>query len=92
MSRIDIEAFAIDDDNEEKFASHGLTATRIVQVLDGPMVVVPNRKARRATYLLIGRDHGGGCIAIPIEPTFDPTVWRPVTAWPCKRHEQARLA
>jgi hypothetical protein len=50
-----------------------------------------NRKGRRAPYLVIGEDHGGACIAIPIEPTYDEAIWRPVTAWPCKAHERSRL-
>lgn len=89
MVRID--AFLFDDDNEGKFTSHGLSARQIDQLLDEEFVVVPNRQARRAAYLLIGRDHGGTCIAVPIEPTPDPTLWRPVTAWPCKEQERTVL-
>jgi hypothetical protein len=37
--------------------------------------------------LIIGRDRQDQCIAIPIEPTHDRTIWRPVTAWFCKGHE-----
>ena len=80
-----------DDENEDKIANHGLSARRVLQVLDQEHLLVPNRKGRRASYLLIGTDHGGACIAIPIEPTHDPAVWRPVTAWLCKDNELARL-
>jgi uncharacterized DUF497 family protein len=84
--------FAFDDENEDKFAAHGLSAAQVRQLLESPFVLVPNRRGRRAAYLLIGRDRGGGCIAAPIEPTREPTVWRPVTAWRCKAVEEARLA
>jgi hypothetical protein len=40
---------------------------------------------------VIGHDNGGACIAVPVEPTHDPSVWRPITAWPCKQSERAKL-
>jgi len=91
LSNLIIEAFLIDDENEEKFASHNLSARQVVQVLDNEYLVVRNRRRRRARYLVIGRDNGGACIAVPIEPTHESTVWRPVTAWPCKEVERASL-
>ena len=83
--------FLIDDENEAKFAEHGLTSRQIVQVLDSPHLIVKNRRRRRASHLIIGRDHGGRCAAIPIEPTHEVTIWRPVTAWPCKASEYTAL-
>lgn len=91
MSTPRVHDFLYDDENEEKFASHGLSVDQVDQVLDSGFVVVPNRKGRRAPYLVIGVDHGGRCIAIPVEPTHDPVLWRPITAWPCKESEAARL-
>ena len=91
MSSPIIEGFLIDDVNEAKFAVHGLSARQVVQVLDNIHIVVPNRKRRRAKYLVIGRDNGGGCMAIPIEPTHILHLWRPITAWPCKDREQTLL-
>jgi uncharacterized DUF497 family protein len=76
MSTPRITDFHIDDENREKFAAHGLTARQVGQILDGPHVVVRNRKRRRALYLVVGTDYGGACIAVPIEPTNDPLVWR----------------
>lgn len=91
MSSPAIMDFLFDDDNEEEMAAHGLTSDTISQLLDGPKVLLRNRKGRRAQYLVIGRDKGGRCIAVPVEPTHDPTLWRPVTAWLCKDNERARL-
>lgn len=88
---IQIHAFEFDDDNEEKFATHGIRPEQVAQLLDGDVVIVPNRRNRRAAYLVIGRDWGGTCIAVPVERTRDPSVWRPVTAWPCKQSEATRL-
>ncbi|MBI3978221.1 MAG: hypothetical protein HY331_08555 [Chloroflexi bacterium] len=91
MARPTIAAFVFDDVNEEKFARHGLTAVQVSQVLENEHVVVRNRRGRRALLLLIGFDHGGTCIAMPIEATHDPVVWRPVTAWRCKAYERGKL-
>lgn len=89
---VQIRAFVFDDLNEEKLAAHGVRPEQVDQLLDGPIVVAANRKGRRASYLVIGRDWGGTCIAVPVEPTHDPLVWRPVTGWPCKAAEAGRLA
>lgn len=91
MPAITLDAFLFDEDNEAKFWHHGLTAEQVDQVLDHPHRIKRNRKERRASHLVIGRDRQGRCIAIPIEPTHDPDVWRPVTAWLCKPHEQGWL-
>ena len=92
MARVAVAEFLWDDDNEDKVAQHRLTPWQVDEVLDGVYRLDPNRTSRRAPYLLIGRDYSGQCIAVPIEPTDEPTVWRPVTAWRCKRSEWARLA
>lgn len=91
MSSPVVESFLVDEENEDKFWRHGLTAIDVVDVLDGPHRIRRNRKARRASHLVIGRDRQGRCIAIPIEPTYDRTMWRPITAWLCKSHEAAWL-
>jgi len=85
-------AFLFDDENIEKFAARGLLWWQIEDMLDDARrLVVPNRRRRRAAFLIIGRDRTGQCIAVPVESTWEPTLWRPVTAWPCKASELARL-
>lgn len=91
MSSPHIESFLFDDENEEKIMSHGLSAYRVMQVLGNIHVVFPNRKGRRGMYLIIGRDNGGFCISIPVERTYNPLLWRPVTAWPSKAGEETIL-
>jgi uncharacterized DUF497 family protein len=91
LSSPTIADFLFDEENESKFAGHGLTAYRVLQVLDNEHVVVPNRKGRRGLYLVIGRDNGGAAITVPVEATRDPLVWRPITAWPSKDHERTLL-
>ena len=91
MSTPRIEEFPIDDDNEEKIANH---------LVDGDQDSPDTRQRPCHTfeqdgaaglYLVLGRDHGGACIAVPIEPTHQYSVWRPITAWPCKRTDRSQL-
>jgi hypothetical protein len=52
--------FDIDDENTEKFASHGVTAEQVLQILEGPYLLLRNRRGRRASHLLLGRDYADG--------------------------------
>ena len=88
---VEVLEFLVDEDNESKFAEHGLTVCQVLQVLESPHLIVRNRRLRRGTHLIIGRDHGGACLAIPIVPTYEKRLWRPVTAWPCKSSELTKL-
>lgn len=84
--------FVFDEENESKLDWHGLTPEQVVEVIHGTnYIVVRNRKGRRATALVIGKDDAGRCLTIPVEPTGHPGWWRPVTAWMCKVAERALL-
>lgn len=87
MSSPLIETFLFDEENEEKISARGLSVYQALQVLDNIHIVLKNRKRQRGVYLVIGRDNGGSCIAIPVERTHIPNLWRPITAWPCKKGE-----
>src|SRR4051812_17890228 len=91
MPQITVDAFDWDSENEDKIAAHGLRPWDVDEVLDDRYVVDANRAGQRAPYLLIGQMENGQCVAVPIEPTQEPHVWRPVTAWRCKPAEAARL-
>lgn len=91
MSIPTVAGFQFDDQNSEKFGAHGLTDRRVDQILGNDFLVVPNRRNRRGRYPLLGTDNGGACIAVPVEPTAEAGIWRPITAWPCKDAERAYL-
>ena len=91
MPKVTIRRFSISDRAEEKFWSHGLTRRHVEEVLMNRFAVTINRKDRAAGHLAIGRDNNGRCLTIPVVPTDDPVVWRPITAWYCKRGEEAKL-
>lgn len=83
-----VKDFAFDAANIGKLDLHRLSRWQVVEALASVHVVIRNRKLGTAPFLLIGRDRGGRCIALPIEPTSDPTLWRPVTGWYCKQSEE----
>lgn len=83
--------FVIDGENTDKAWRHGVRASQLFQVLENRPAVIVNRKDRRGLYKVIGRDNGGACITIPIEPTGDPILWRPITAWYSEKWEEAQL-
>lgn len=86
-----IASFVYDDENEDKLWEHGIVREQVDDVQTRPHTVRRNRRHRRAPLMVIGLDRSGQCIAIPVEPTYDPVVWRPVTAWYCKESEAVRL-
>ncbi len=85
--------FVFDEQNEEKFADHGVTVRQVAFMLyESDFVVRRNRNHRSGLYLAIGRDASGICIASPLEPTTKRGVWRPITAWRCKQAEERLLS
>lgn len=93
MSSVIITQFLIDDDNEEEFARHRLSPSSVLQILENPHLVAPNRRLdiHRGSHIILGRDNGGAAITAPIEPTHIATLWRPITAWPSGKWELAKL-
>jgi hypothetical protein len=91
MSSTRIDTFLFDDENEYEITVHSLSVHRVIQVLDNVNIILHNRKKRRGQYLIIGRDNGGTCIAVPVERTNIVGLWRPITAWTCKKGEETIL-
>jgi uncharacterized DUF497 family protein len=81
MRTVDVSELLFDDDNEAKFAEHGVTIEEVAQVLHGVPQFRKNRAERRATHLMIGRTFGGRWLIVPIERCGSSGVWRPVTAF-----------
>ena len=91
MASVTIRRFTSGARAEETFWSHGITRRQVEEVLQNRFVVTITRKDRAAGHLAIGRDNNGRCLTIPVVPTDDPVIWRPITAWPCKPGEAAKL-
>jgi hypothetical protein len=91
VARIVIDDFKLTDQALTHAAWHGIGLDQIFSVLDHFWIVTPNRGDRAASHILFGTDDQGQCLAIPISRTDDPVVWRPMTAWYCKKREAAIL-
>jgi hypothetical protein len=91
MARMNIRLFRFTARAEAKFWGHGITREQVEAVLHNYWVSIPNRRHRAADHLVIGLDNSGRCLTIPVLPTEDPVIWRPITAWYCKPSEAAKL-
>lgn len=91
VTRITVYDFVVGDRAESKMWSHGVSRDQLFAMLENRLVIVENRKNRAAKHVVIGRDNNVRCVAAPVLPTDNPTVWRPITAWPCKPGEAAKL-
>ena len=91
MPRITVLDFQISERAASKMKDRNIVVDDLYDVIDSDYEVVPNRSGHPAPYVLIGRDRSGRCLAIPVAPTHDPYVWRPITAWKCKPRETAKL-
>ena len=88
---IQVLGFRYDARNVGKMAVHGVSPRLLDETLEAHYVTPRNRRGRRGLYIFIGTDYEGNCIAAPIQPTDEPGIWRPVTAWYCKPWEWSRL-
>ncbi len=89
MPPIDVEDLVFDDENEAKFASHGLTIEQVQQVFDNRPRFYENRPDRRASHVMLGPTFEGTLLVVPLEP-YEDALWRPVTAFhPTPAQEQA---
>jgi hypothetical protein len=91
MGRIEVEDFDLTDRAIDKASWHRISADQIYAVLGHFRMAIRNRSERAASHILYGTDDQGRCLAIPINPTDDPLIWRPITAWYCKPREAAIL-
>jgi hypothetical protein len=63
----------------------------IRSLFDGDHLIGRNRTGREASHMLLGIDHCGRCLAVPMYATYLLGVWCATTAWPCKDGERTTL-
>ena len=106
MSRIEIEKLFVDNGQVERLElgqelqfhldergiteKHIVTFTEILEVLDLRPKYFENLPGRRAPVSMVGPTRDGRILCVPIEPTGDMGVWRPVTAYTANAHHLAR--
>ena len=91
MARVSILELQFTDHAITSMFRRGIDPDDLPAMLTTRHVVTRNRKGRAASHVLIGYDFQGRCIAAPIVPTHDPSVWRIITVWYCKPSEAAKL-
>ena len=64
---LDVQELVFDAINEAKFADHGVGVMEVLDVLDLEPRFFVNRRARRASHVMVGRTHSGRVLIVPIE-------------------------
>lgn len=86
---LDVQELVFDPVNEAKFADHGVTVLDVLDVLDLEPRFFINRRARRASHVMVGRTRSGRVLIVPIED-WGRGVWRAVTAFEANRWQVRR--
>jgi uncharacterized DUF497 family protein len=87
---IDVEGLVFDDENEAKFASHGVNLTEVQEVFGKWPRYYVNRSERRASHVMVGPTRTGRLLVVPIEEWGGAGLWRPVTAFEATPGQAAR--
>ena len=90
---LDVREFVFDDVNEAKFIDHGATIIDVLAALDLEPRFFVNRRARRASHVMVGPAQSGRVLVVPIED-WGRGLWRPVTAfdanaWQVRRYRSS---
>ncbi len=90
---LDVTELVFDALNERKLADHGVTIMDVLEVLDIQPRFFANRRARRASHVMIGPTQSGRVLVVPIED-WGRGIWRPVTAfdangWQAQRYRSS---
>jgi len=90
---LDVRELVFDAVNEAKFANHSVTVIDVLDVLELKPRFFVNRRARRASHVMVGSNHAGRVLVVPIED-WGRGVWRPVTAfdasgWQLRRYRSS---
>lgn len=87
---LDVAGLYFDDENEAKFAAHGVSLDEVHQVYEKWPRYYENRSDRRATHVMLGPTRAGRLLVVPIEPVGSTGLWRPVTAFEASPGAAAR--
>ena len=83
---LDVQELVFDPVNEAKLASHRVTILEVLEVVDLEPRFFVNRRARRASHVMVGHTSAGRLLVVPIED-WGRGVWRPITAFDAKEWE-----
>jgi len=89
-----VDMLRMDDELQEHmrkrsfYDKHRVTLTEILEVHDNSPKYFLNNN--RAPAIMIGETDAGRVLVVPVEPTGDYGVWRPVTAFEGNAHHKAK--
>ncbi len=86
---LDVQKLVFDPVNEAKLASRRVTILEVLEVVDLEPRFFVNRRARRASHVMVGHTSAGRLLVVPIED-WGRGVWRPITAFDAKEWEIRR--
>ena len=87
--RLDVGEIVFDAVNEAKLADHGVSILEVLEVLDLEPRFFVNRRARRASHVMLGPTIAGRLLVVPIED-WGRAIWRPVTAFEANTWQSRR--
>ena len=93
-----IEGLDLDEALELHLQERGITEKHIVsfdeilEVFNGAPRFFENSPGRRASLVMVGPTGEGRMLCVPIEPTVQRGIWRPLTAYTANAHHVERYA
>ncbi|MBI2917900.1 MAG: hypothetical protein HYY01_07870 [Chloroflexi bacterium] len=72
------------------YRKHVVSVQEIVEAHGGTPRYFLNAGTGRAPVIMVGTARSGRCLVVPMEPTGQVGIWRPVTAFEANRHHRQR--
>ena len=88
---MEIARFEWKDHNIAKLAAHGISQQEVNEVRDRDDWVLYRNRRYLDQVRIIGPTVNERLLTIALEPTDDPAIWRPVTAWETTASERRLL-
>lgn len=86
---MEIRRLVWDDANREELAAHGVAPGEVEALVAADAWAAEAHPAYPEQVRVIGRTPAGRWLTVPVAPTADPAVWRPVTGWDATPAERA---
>lgn len=86
---MEIRRLVWDDANREELTAHGVTPAEVEALAAADAWVVDVHPANPEQVRVTGRTPAGRWLTVPLAPTEDAAVWRPVTGWDATPGERA---
>jgi hypothetical protein len=89
MPTLEIDGLYFDQLNMEKMAQYNVTIREALEMIDGSPKGFRNH-SEGAPWILVGATRSGRMLTMPLDPTAEPAIWRPRTAYDSSNKELRR--